>query len=237
MKAIKRRLRFCGIIVGITVFLLAAVYISSDIVISALPAKHIVFEGNKNLTDDELKKIARIRLNESLVKISNRKICQRLLESPWVRKVSVRKEFPDTLTVIIEEAVPFAFLYMDGHLSLIDEKGRFLEGLKDNSMHLPIIRSKKGSCLSDALELVMLLKEMGFSSEKNQIEIIVSKPHNLTMIVDGTVVKVGSGEYREKLNKLIELEDEIKKVAVSYIDLRFKDRVIVKPVTKAKTLN
>jgi hypothetical protein len=43
---------------------------------------------------------------------------------------------------------------------------------------------------------------------------------------------MGSGMYKEKLEKLIELEDHIKNngILVDHIDLRFADKAIVKPI-------
>ena len=46
----------------------------------------------------------------------------------------------------------------------------------------------------EALSLAKSMNDLGFSSEMNQIEIIVSKPQELTAVIDGTVVKVGSGK-------------------------------------------
>lgn len=200
--------------------------------------ERIIFAGNKHLTDDELKTLTGIHGGESLVTISNREVSERLLKSPWIRSVSVRKEFPGTLSIAIEEAVPLALLDMNGHLFLIDEKGRLLEELKDGPIpFLPIITGepfKEGEGFSDALNLARLMKDKGFSSERNHIEIIAFKPQDLTVIIDETVVKVGSGEHEEKLERLVELEDEIKRrgIPVDYIDLRFADRVIVKPLTE-----
>jgi len=74
--------------------------------------------------------------------------------------------------------------------------------------------------------------DMGMSSERDQIEIVLSKPHELTSIIDGMTVKIGVGEYREKLERLVELEEDIqrRKIMVDYIDLRFANRVVVKPI-------
>jgi cell division protein FtsQ len=70
------------------------------------------------------------------------------------------------------------------------------------------------------------------SSERDQIEIVLSKPEELSSIIDGMVVKVGAGEYKEKLERLLELEEDIqsRQITVDYIDLRFANRVVVKPI-------
>jgi cell division septal protein FtsQ len=198
--------------------------------------KHVVFTGNKHLTDDEIRELTGIGVHESLTTISNGEVSQRLLKSPWILSVNIKKEFPDTLSLAIKEADPFALLDMNGHLFLIDENGKLLEEMKDSSIpFLPVItgdpfHEKKG--FSNALKLAKLMNDRRFSLERDFIGIIISKPHELTVTIDGTVVIMGTGMYKEKLERLIELEDHIKNngILVDYIDLRFADKAIVKPI-------
>jgi len=48
------------------------------------------------------------------------------------------------------------------------------------------------------------------------------------------VIRMGQGDYERKLSRLLALEDEIKKrqIAVDYVDLRFANRVVVKPISE-----
>jgi cell division protein FtsQ len=229
---------FRNVAVFIVIFAIAIfIYIYLRPVRSVLPIKHVVFTGNKHLTDDELKVLTGVNANDSLITISNKKVSQGLLKSPWIRSVNMRKEFPDTLSLVIEEAVSFALLDMNSHLFLIDEKGKLLEELKGDSIpFLPVItgdpfREKEG--FSEALNLARLMNDKGFSPGRDHIDIFARKPHELTVTIDGTVVKMGSGMLEEKLKRLIELEDEIKNrgIPVDYIDLRFAGKAIVKPIT------
>ncbi len=229
-----------AVVIAISVGISAYVYVHPKKII--LPLKQIVFTGNRHLTDDELRELTGIGVQESLVTISNREVSQRLLKSPWILSVSTRKEFPDTLSLSIKEAAPFALLDMNGRLFLIDENGELLEEMKDGSIpFLPVItgdpfHEKKG--FSDALKLAKLINDRRFSLERDYIEIILSKPHELTMKIDGTVVIIGSGMYKEKLERLLELEHHIKSgnILVDYIDLRFADKAIVKPI-KEEVIN
>jgi cell division protein FtsQ len=238
-KTCKRASKFKNIAVFMFIFLNVVViyiFIDSQTVNSIFPVKHVVFTGNRHLTDDELEALACINGNESLITISNKQVSQNLLKSPWIRSVSVRKEIPGTLSLTIEEAMPFALLDMNGHLFLVDEKGKLLEELKGDSIpFLPIIAGdpfKEREGFSEALKLARLMNDKGFSSEIEHIEIILRKPHELTVTLDGTVVKMGEGRYEEKLERLIELEEEIKNrgIPVDYIDLRFENKAIVKPI-------
>src|SRR4030042_6577775 len=213
------------------------IFIDAHAISLIFPLKHVVVIGNTHLTDDELKILAGINLNESLIAISNKQVSQNLLKAPWIKSVSVRKELPEALALTIEEAAPFALLDMNGHLFLVDERGKLLEELEGDSIpFLPVITGdpfKEREGFSEALNLARLMNDKGFSSEMDCIEINVRKPHELSVTMDGTVVKIGSGKYEEKLKRLVELEEEIKdrEISVDYIDLRFEDKAIVKPIT------
>lgn len=212
-------------------------YVRTHPEISVFPLKHLTFIGNRHLTDDELKAFAGVHLNESLFMISNKEVSQHLLKSPWVKSVIVRKEFPDTLSMTIKETEPFALLNMNEHLFLIDENGKLLEELKGDSVpFLPVIagdpfKEKKG--FSEALNFIKVMNAKQFSSERDHVEIIANKPHELSITVDGMIVKIGTGGYEEKLDRFIRLEEDIKNmgIPVDSIDLRFENRAIVKPVT------
>jgi cell division protein FtsQ len=203
--------------------------------------KEIIFSGNKHLTDTELKAIMGIKGNEGLLELSGKDLSARLLKSPWVRAVSLRKNLPDKLLIKIEEAAPFALLEMKGRTFFVDDKGKLLEEIKNESVpFLPIISGdpfKNNAVFSESLSLVKAIKDKGFVSTKNRIEVIIppnSGPEDISMQVDGTLVKVGYGEYEEKLQRLLELEGEIVRrgIPVDYIDLRFANRVVVKPINE-----
>lgn len=229
-------LNSASLIFVITLMIGISIYIYLQPVRTVFPVKHLVFIGNRHLTDDEIMDLAGIRVHGSLITISDKKVSQRLLKSPWILSVSIRKEFPDTLSLVIKEAEPFALLDLNGRLFLIDEKGNLLEEIRDDSIpFLPIItgdpfNEKKG--FSEALKLARLMNDRRFSLERDYIEIIVSKPHELRVTIDGTVVIMGSGKYKEKLERLLELEKRIKNsgILVDYIDLRFANKAIVKPI-------
>lgn len=215
--------------------LFIGVYVSFVKIKSAFPVRRVIFIGNKHLTSDELRELSGIPRNANLITFSGEKVSENLLGSPWIESVSVRKEFPDTVSIKVSEVVPFALLDLKGHLFIINQKGNLLEELKGNIIpFLPIItgdhREREG--FSEALALAQTMNDMGLSSERDQIEIVISKPEELSSIIDGMVVKLGVGEYKEKLERLLELEEEIQKrqIAVDYIDLRFANRVIVKPI-------
>lgn len=202
--------------------------------------QNVVFLENKRLTDEELREIVGVRAKGSLLTVSSSEVSRQMLRSPWIKTARVRKEFPDTLSITIRETDPFALLDMNEHLFLLDERGKFLEELRDDAEpFLPIIVSdpfKEKEGFSEALNLVRLLNDKGLTSGKDHVEIIAHSANEVCVIMDETVVKMGSGRYDEKLERFIQLERELRSrnIPVDYIDLRFGNKAIVKPIAAKK---
>lgn len=208
--------------------------------ISIFPVKEVVFLGNKHLSQAELDEISGVRQNEDLLMLSARKTAEKILLSPWIKKVSVRKDFPERLLINITEALPFAILDKDGEMSLIDERGNLLEKMKTDPVpFLPIIRagdSVGNENFMEALSLARIIRDKEIAAERNRVEILANGkgPEEMSLIVDNLLIKIGRGDYERKLNRLFAIEEEIKKkaVALDHIDLRFANRIVVKPINE-----
>lgn len=200
----------------------------------------VVFYGNKYLSEEELMTLMETGKDRNLLSLSLRRLARSFSASPWIKSVSLRKEYPRRLLVRIEEAVPVALLESGREIFLVDDEGNVLEKLKGQSVpFLPVISgglNRNPDTYLEAIYLAKVVKDTGLAAEKDRIGIsgIEGGADDLTLSVDGLVVKVGEGQYEEKLSRLFELSDEIKRkgIAVDYIDLRFANRVVVKPVAE-----
>ncbi len=216
-------------------FGLRAAYRASD---KLLPVKEVIFLGNTHLTDGELMSLSGIRGDEGFLTLSPKDISAKLLQSAWIREVSVRKELSRRVLIKIEETSPFAILEMKGKSFLIDEKGVMLEEMKGAVPFLPVIIAdpfKNRDNFLEALNLARVLKDKKVATERNRVEIIAGRdPESISVVLDNVLIKVGWGDYEQKLTRLFELEDEIKKrgITLDYVDLRFANRVVVKPISE-----
>jgi cell division protein FtsQ len=205
------KIKYFVFIVFPVIILVVGSYFVFITIKSTFQIKNIVFTDNEHLTDEELKKLAGIKGRENLIMVSGSKIFSKMVKSQWLRSVSIRKEFPDTLHIRIKEAEPCPIPF------------------------LPVISGtpfRNKDVFSEALNFVRVIREKGLLFEKDHIEIIAHEPQEMSVNLDGVFVKVGVGDYEDKLLRLMEMEEEIKrrKIHVDYIDLRFENRVVVKPV-------
>lgn len=208
--------------------------------LSICPVQRVVFANNRHLTDEELQELVEEKIPTSLLAVSCGEVGKHVLKSPWITSVSVRKEFPGTLSITVEETEPLALLEKNERLFLVDGNGTILEELESDVIpFLPIIvsdpeREREG--FSEALTLVRLLTERGMIADRSHIEVIAHSPNELRVEMDELVVTFGAGSYDEKLERLVLLEEELKQrnILADSIDLRFGDKAIVKPLLARK---
>ncbi len=228
-----------GTIVLLVIAFIAALVLAVKMVSNKFYVREVLVSGNYHIDAKDIIKSSKIKKGDLLVDMHLKGIGGRLRENAWIKEVLLKKQFPGRLLIHIKEASPIALLSIKKRLYIIDEDGEKLERIKGESTpFLPVIKninSKDRKGLSEALKLVSVLSEKKAFAGRESIEIGL-EPYGLTMHVDGELIKVGYGEYSEKFERWIELEPEIRKkgLEIKYVDLRFKDSVIVKPLRPEK---
>jgi cell division septal protein FtsQ len=226
------------VIMLVIVFAAAAV-LGAKLLVRQFSIKEIIVSGNYHLDRDDIIGSINIKNGDQLLNVQFKDVDEKLGKNPWIKGVSLKKQLPGTLLIDIEEAVPKALLRIKRKLYLIDREGGILERIKgDSLLFLPVIkdiRPKNEKGISEALKLVDVLMKRNIFADRESVEIGL-EAYGLTMNIDGEFIKVGYGKYSEKYDMWIELEPEIRKksVPIKYVDLRFKDSVIVKPLKRAK---
>ena len=74
-------------------------------------------------------------------------------------------------------------------------------------------------------------------TKNNMVRISATNDYGLVMNVNEQVVRIGYGNYKRKLEQWFSVSSEIKnrQMEVVYLDVRFKDQVVVKPVKFEKS--
>jgi len=196
--------------------------------------RDIVVSGNYHLDRNDVIETAGVRKGDLLPDLSLDEVEGKLTQNAWIRSAALRKQYPGTFVIKVDESVPRALLSVNKKLYLLADDGHILEKISgDVTPFLPVIKdikptNQKG--ISEAIRLVDSLSKKNLLADRESIEIGLES-YGLTMHVDGEFIKVGFGNYTEKLLRWVELEPEIRKkgVPIKYVDLRFKDSVIIKP--------
>ncbi len=200
-----------------------------------LSLRNFVVTGNTHLSDREVISLMKVKRGHSLLDIRSEDLKKQILRSPWIKRVLIRKELPHTLIVRVKEASPVAILKRGKSLYLVDREGILLERISQSPSFLPVIELKGADkrLYRQALFLARVVNSMDYFNDR-EIIITGKRPEDLSLMVDGLLIKVGAGEYTEKLSHLIALSDRIEniKIPVEYVDLRFKKKLIIRPAKR-----
>ena len=212
-------------------------------------AEIVEITGNEILSSENIKELCDYDFSNSSTKeINLEEIAESLMKSDFIKGVSITKRLPRTLNITVDERKPIAFIYGRG-LNLIDEEGFLMPIPKiKKSWDLPFISGISESLgnlgektvSGQALKAVTLASHLqnndnlmlGLISEINMNN---SRFFELIMIKGGAKIKINRNEYEKELyvlqNYIKSYLDWDDLTQIDYIDLRFKDQLIVKKKT------
>ena len=198
--------------------------------------------GHKRLSNEELNSWIEPIIGKNIFKLELDRISKRMVEHPWIQSASARRVFPQGIYVEIKERTPFAKIQME-QVYVMDNYGVLLGADLRGTNKLPTITGIKmknpkiGSNVADE-EIIRGLKMMRSLNqlpmfEKNPIDNVhISSRYRITFSTNTQDVKVHMRPEiaQESFKNLVLALGAIEKNEkdLSYIDLSFKNRVVVK---------
>ncbi|MBI5140816.1 MAG: FtsQ-type POTRA domain-containing protein [Nitrospirae bacterium] len=205
---------------------------ASSVFASVAPVRYILVEGNRRLAKGEVASaIDTTRDGMFTLNLGNVE-SDLVTRVPWIKDVRIRKEFPATLRVLVSERSPVALLDSGLSLYYVDAEGKVIEKIASGETQpfLPVVKGvTTGAVSRDVIELIEALEAKGFTGGNEPVEIQAGDPGAMSVKVDGLLVRMGVGRYEEKLDRWIDIEEQIMKqgAPIEYVDLRFAGRVVV----------
>ena len=245
------------VVKGLTVALVAAfaLYRGAAMVVHAhvLTVDHIVVSGNERLSKGEVIAVLSGLRGENLLFTNLDAWRTRLLASPWVKEAALRRSLPSTIEVAVLERTPIGVARMRGELYLVDERGVVIDqfGPQYADIDLPII---DGLTRSDAKATDNTIDESRADLAARVVAAVRAKPaiakrlsqidvtdeHNATVILSGdpAALELGDDQFLPRLESYLALGPTLhERVAdIDYVDLRFDDRIYVRPAKIAKAV-
>jgi cell division protein FtsQ len=214
--------------------------------------------GNHRLSNGEVRAMLDGLRGRSVLAVDLGEWRRALLNSPWVADASLRRTLPSTVDVVILERAPLGIARIKGSLYLVDDRGAVIDdyGPGYADLDLPIIDGLSGpSAVDDPLgvaqstrreesadmyrallarRLLDALRARNMAGQISQID--VSDSRNAVVLLDGdpTLIRLGHERFVERLQSYHELAPALREQVptIDYVDLRFDERVYVRPATK-----
>lgn len=184
----------------------------------------------------ELMQVMRSEVRGNLISMDIKRLRQSLEKLPWARSVSVRREFPQSLAVQMEEHQAFARW---NNSALVNQYGEIF--FAESEQALPSFIGQDGTATEIAQHYAQFnqqIAELGLSVE----QVSLSPRHAWQLrLNNGTVLELGRDDMQQRLARFVAVqrtEDGRQMTAgrnaVKYVDLRYRNGFAVRRVTNEK---
>lgn len=169
-----------------------------------------------------------------------------LQANPWIRRATVRRLFPDTLAVELQEREPVAVLRTAERAFLVDQEGVLLaESLLDAPQSLPVLLGvdyaeavlREGDTVERLRNGIALAGLLGQAVGRPMV-VDLGVPGEVVAYDSGLRLRFGQGAFGDKVDRYRQVWDRVfdrwidrEKPASARrveVDLRFRDKVIVR---------
>jgi len=214
----------------------------------ALTINRITVTGNSRLSKGEVVALLDGIRGANMLTIDLDEWRRKLLSSPWVADAAMRRVLPGTVAVAISERQPMGIGRINGELYLIDDRGGIIDQFGPNyaEFDLPIIEGltatpRDNATLIDTARAALASRVLAALQARPDLarrvsEIDVTDDRDATLILKGdtALVRVGTEQFVERLQSYVDLAPALREriAAIDSVDLRFDQRVYVRPAAK-----
>ncbi|MEQ1516719.1 MAG: cell division protein FtsQ/DivIB, partial [Usitatibacteraceae bacterium] len=203
------------------------------------PISDVTFVGDlKHVDANELKRVAG-GIKGSMLRTDLAEVRAVMRQIPWVRTADVRRRFPSTLEVSVEEHQPFAHWKsaQGGRRELVNTLGEVFVADFDES--LPIFSGPQGTS-KEVLAGYTAFKTQLAATGRSPVEVTLSARRAWALKLDsGTTLELGRSEAGERLDRFVRAYVAVPalKIANARVDMRYQSGLALKTAldTGAKT--
>jgi cell division protein FtsQ len=199
----------------------------------------VIIKGNKLLTNRQVLEFSKLNKGHNIFRLDFKKISSRLMDRPQIEGIILKRKFPSTVRVIIDEREPLVAIPIESNYLLISEEGWILSELnKMTDITYPILNGVKVEVRGDKIKLTKIsrivfryLTETNPEFSDKVIKISVSKEDDITFDLNSSVVKFGLPvKIDYKISLLNQIYNDLKKEKeeFKYINLQYYDNPVIK---------
>jgi len=243
----RRRLKLAGIVVIVlAVVALAGVVLRMPI----LTVGHVDVTGAVYTDRATVDDVVRALRGSSMLTVDTSSARRRLAANPWVKRVSVTKDWPRTVHIDLAERTPVAgYLASDGRYRVVDEDGVVMAAIDgiatayprivpvgratgDGPAVTPGAVAPKG--ILDAARLVAILPDE-LRTKVTEVGLNESDELELHLNTPTTIVLGSSDDLRDKLVSVLALFHQVDPTTIQVLDVRAPAKPVCQGTCKSLT--
>jgi cell division protein FtsQ len=191
-------------------------------------------KGAKQVSQADLREIAGVFTGQNIFRVDLEAPVRRARTNPWVKDVRIYRRLPNRISMVVTERAAFALLDTGAGKYVMDNEGVVIDRIVKESAsewQLPVVavkdyRVRPGEQaayegMAESLTLIAEIAERG-GWRLNEVTIKAGSPETLSILYADHEFKIGTGNYAEKLRRLVEiLSDGTQRgLEIAYVDLR-----------------
>jgi len=205
--------------------------------------EEVIIKSNDCLSEDEIFYKSGIQLGENIFKLDLKKSKDFLMQEPWIKEVEIKRVIPNKIIISIKERKPAGIVHIGEEYFSSTKEGIVLSkiDIPEGKFGLPLVLGLE----LDEIKIGEIIGKPEFRTaleSVNSAEVILPKkfcrveilsPDDFMICNKDDTLKVrvnGPEGIINKENLLREALEKIEreKLLVEYIDIRFKDSLVIK---------
>jgi len=182
--------------------------------------KETTVRGCRELTEKDVLSLAAIKPAQNILAANIDTIAGRISTNPWVKDVSIGREFPDRLVIEVQERTPVALIRRDNNFYLVDIEGVVFKKLQaGDEDDLPLLtgcyqgKKENPELLKKSIRLLRYLATAkDFPTIDCISEVHGSERFGLSIFTNkGISLQLGFDSYQNKLKRLVPVMADLTK--------------------------
>lgn len=215
-----------------------------------LQVSRLTVRGNERLSSGEVLSLVDGLRGQNILTVDLAAWQARLLASPWVEAAHLRRVLPARIDIALRERHPIGIARLGGAVYLVDAQGVIIDDYGPNAadLSLPMIDglaavpgANDGAVDERRARLaasVIAALQTRPDLEKRVSQIDVSDAHDAVVILDGDTVmlRLGEANFVDRIQEYLDLAPTLRERVpeIDYVDLRFDERLYVRPVDRKR---
>jgi cell division protein FtsQ len=203
---------------------------------SRFAVKEIEITGAKHTPRAALASVTSAYTGTNLFKIDIARVQNDLRGLSWVSRIDIEKKLPATLRINVTERTPVALVRNGDRIQYVDEHGVTFAELSPEvgDDDLPLIANATGDELARAVAFVRALRASDplLYARVSEVHPIAPRAFAVFDRELGAAVYANADDVSAKWRSLYSIAkaEHLGRGSIEYVDLRFADRIVVKPV-------
>jgi len=191
-------------------------------------------DGQRETSESAILAALGIGPDSSLLSVDAGEARERLVSLPWIEQATVRKTYPGSVYVQIQERAAAALWQRGSQLSVVDRDGNVLaDGLDARFVELPLLVGTDANRQVDAI--LTLLADFPDFRARTRAAVYVGGRRWDVVLTNGVQIRLPEHDTREALANLVEIDrrEQLFDRDIASIDVRLRDRIAIRPTEEA----